>query len=188
MKTITDEQLKLLDAGQRAFYNECISKEWDFNVIGIHQDNTLEFIHVDSIDQLYSLMFSNLRTRVYKKYIPCKNDNRLMSADRSELAIDICITLIDLEVDKINRYINVLQLVHTALEKYDDYVIQYFIRSKWTGQSEYHSCRDLNEFIEVLKEESYKVVMVNDLIQKACEYVIDNDLDLNSFLSNEFKN
>lgn len=188
MKTITDEQLKLLDASQRAFFNECVAREWDFNIIGIHQDNTLEFIHVDSIDQLYSLMVSNLRTRVYKKYIPCKNDNRLLSADRSELAIDICETLIDLEVDKINRYINVLQLVNEALKRYDDYVIQYFIRSKWTGEDEYHTSRDLVDFCEVLKEKAHKVVMVNDLIQKACEYVIDNDLDLNSFLSNEFKN
>ena len=185
MKTVTDEQLKLLDAGHRAFFNECISKEWDFNIIGIHQDNTLEFIHVSSIDELYSFMYSNLRTRIYKRYIPCKNDNRLMSADRSELAIDVCETLIKFDEEKRDRYINVLQLVHTALEKYDDYVIQYFIRSKWTGQSEYHSCRDLNEFIEVLKEESYKVVMMNELIQKACEYVIDNDIELNSILSKE---
>ena len=188
MKTVTDEQLKLLDASQRAFFNECIAREWDFNIIGIHQDNTLEFIHVSSIDELYSFMCSNLRTRVYKKYIPCKNDNRLMSADRSELAIDICLTLIKLEEEKRDRYINVLQLVHECLTHYDDYVIQYLIKSKWTQEDEYHTSRDLNEFIEVLKEKGHKVVMVNDLIHKACEFVIDNNLDLNSILSTECKN
>lgn len=183
MKYIKNEQLNLLDAGQRSFLNECISKEWDFNIIGIHQDNTLEFVHVSSIDELYSFMCSNLRTRVYKKYIPCKNDNRLMSADRSEMAIDVCETLIKLEEDKRNRYANVLYLVNECLNKYDDYVIQYIIKSKWTQEDEYHTSRDLNEFIEVLKEKGHKVVMVNDLIQKACEYVIDNDLDLNKFLN-----
>ena len=183
MKTVTDEQLKLLDAGQRAFFNECISKEWDFNIIGIHQDNTLEFVHVASIDELYNFMYSNLRTRVYKRYIPCKNDSRLMSADRSELAIDLCETLIKFDEEKRDRYINVLQLVNESLKKYDDYVIQYFVRSKWTGEDEYHTSRDLVEFCEVLKEKGHKVVMVNDLIQKACEYVIDKDLDLNKLLN-----
>lgn len=188
MKTVTNEQLQLLDAGHRSFFNECISREWDFNIIGIHQDDTLEFIHVSSIDELYSFMFSNLRTRVYKKYIPCKNDNRLMSADRSELAIDVCQTLIKFEEEKRDRYINALQLVNEALTNYDDYVIQYFIKSKWTEENEYHTSRDLFDFCEVLKENSYKIVMVNNLIQKACEFVIDNNLDLNSILSTECKN
>lgn len=183
MRKVTDKQLSLLDAYQRSYFNEFAAKEYDFNIFAVDQQNHLEFVHLESIDELYTFMYSNLRTKIYKKFIPCMTDSRIRSAERSELAIDICQSIIKYDEETRDRHINVLQNVQNMLTHYKDYTIQYALVSKWSGQDEFKYTHSLLEFRDAYKETPHLITMCNQAIYDAIQYVVVNDIDLEKVLN-----
>lgn len=183
MKTVSSEQLQLLSPYQREYFNEFSALELDFNILAVTQQNQLEFVHLENIDELYSFMYSNLKTKLYKKFLPCRNDNRLVSADRSELAISICQSIIEYDQEERDKAISVIQNVQDMINHYEDFTVQYALTSKWSGQDDFKYTRNLLDLYNDIQEYPHLVHMCNNALHKSIEYIIDHDIDFNSIIT-----
>ena len=176
MEMLTKAKVNLLNSNQIKIVESYIDSCEEIELILLDEKGRLVFKGFNTINALYDYMLNNDYVLEFVEKI---NDTR------SFKIFEILDTLISLEEQQEKKHIQVLINVYEMLNKYDGYVIQYYINTLpvFPVVDEYHSSRNLFEFIELLKKDHRKMFTFNTLIKDACMYAINNDLDLKDILN-----
>ena len=175
MNLLTNKKTELLNQYQRELIEDALKNKRDYMLIVTDENNMLKIVNYCSINDLYDFLFVNYYKLNYRAL-------RKVNDDYTLDIVDILLDLIKKELDLNSLYHNVLINVNEMLHKYDDYVIQYTYENYLEKCYEYHSTRSLLKFIDTIKKNKSFIFHTNQLLLDACKHVVNNDIDIYSWL------
>lgn len=171
MNLLTSKKCELLSDYQRNIVNDCLSSKREFMLIVSYDDCTLHIVEYANINDLYDFLIVNYKKINYKLLTRLNDDYTL-------LIVNLLVDLIQKENTQVRVYRRCLLDIQDYINKYDNFVIQYFYENYLTKKYEYHSTRDLIEFIQIVHRDKPYITCVNKLLFDACTYVIQHDINL----------
>lgn len=174
MNLLTSKKCELLNDFQKLMVDDALKNKRDYMLIITNDNNTLEICEYCSINDLYDFLTVNYE-KINMKALNLINDDYTMDI------VNILLDLIKKENNQERVYRQCLHTIQDMINKYDDFVIQYFYENYLTNTYEYHSTRDLLDFINIVHRDKDYISSVNKVLLDACCYVVKYDIDLHEW-------